>query len=288
MQLIGRIQAPTADFLDADAILHWVYASAAALLSENHLNLAACIGIGCSCPGPLDYRTGRILTPPNFPQFHYFPLAERLKEHFQKPVFVENNAVLLANTEYRLQKLHQYKQILFLVIQDGIGSAVLTNGQIVRGAFGFAGEIGHTSIDLYGEPCPCDNRGCLEQYLTIQALKKRFGFTDYEQVVDDAYAGKAYAAEILDYMAEHLASALINSIHLLDLDAIVLYGELNYRSERLLEHLREALEQRSVLFRSHPIALFPSKITPATADIASASRILDEYFQQKLEEKRQD
>lgn len=102
MQLIGRIQAPTADFLDADAILHWVYASAAALLSENHLNLAACIGIGCSCPGPLDYRTGRILTPPNFPQFHYFPLAERLKEHFQKPVFVENNAVLLANTEYRL------------------------------------------------------------------------------------------------------------------------------------------------------------------------------------------
>ncbi len=109
-----------------------------------------------------------------------------------------------------------------------------------------------------------------------------------EQVVDDAYAGKAYAAEILDYMAEHLASALINSIHLPDLDAIVLYGELNYRSKRLLEHLREALEQRSVLFRSHPIALFPSKITPATADIASASRILDEYFQQKLEEKRQD
>ncbi len=286
MQLIGRTQAPTEDFPDADAILRWVHDSANALIAENHLDPATCIGIGCSCPGPLDYRTGMVLTPPNFPLFHHFPLAERLQEHFHKPVFVENNAVLLASTEYRLQKLHQYKQILFLVIQDGIGSALLANGQIVRGASGFAGEIGHTSIDLYGEPCPCGNRGCLEQYLTLKALKMRFGFTDYAKIVDDAYAGETNAAEILEYSAEHLACALINSIHLLDLDAIILYGELNYRPERLLERLREALQKRSVLFRSHPIALFPSKITPATADIASTSRILDEYFQQKLDDGR--
>ena len=282
MQCIDSIQAQTASFADAEKILEWVYTATETLLPKNQLTLDTCIGIGCSCPGPLDYRTGLILTPPNFPQFYHFPLAAQLKEHFHKPVFVENNAVLLANTEYRLQKLHQYKQILFLVIQDGIGSAVLANGQIVRGASGFAGEIGHTSIDLYGEPCPCGNRGCLERYLTLRALKAKFNFADYTQIVDDAYAGESYATEILEYIADHLACALINSIHLLDLDAIILYGELNYRPERLLERLREALQKRSVLFRSHPIALFPSKITPATADVASASRILDEYFQQKL------
>lgn len=282
MQLIDRIQAPTADFSNADTILQWVYDSAAKLMSKNHLTADICIGIGCSCPGPLDYQTGMVLTPPNFPLFHHFPLASRLEAHFHKPVFVENNAVLLATTEYRLQKLHQYKQILFLVIQDGIGSAVLANGQIVRGASGFAGEIGHTSIDLYGELCPCGNRGCLEQYLTLKALKTRFGFTSYNTIVDDVYEEKSEASAILEYITEHLACGLINSINMLDLDAIVLYGELNYRPEKLFERLCESLQQRSVLFRSHPIALLPAHISPDTADIASVSRILDEYFQQNI------
>lgn len=84
------------------------------------------------------------------------------------------------------------------------------------------------------------------------------------------------------YITEHLACGLINGINMLDLDAIVLYGELNYRPEKLFERLCESLRQRSVLFRSHPIALLTAHISPDTADIASVSRILDEYFQQNI------
>ena len=253
-----------------------------AMIAGRDMELSRCIGIGCSCPGPLDYQSGTVLTPPKFRLFHHFPLQHRLEELFRLPVIVENNALLLANMEYRLDPVKQFRQSLFVVIMDGIGSAILSNGQIIRGSAGLAGELGHTSVDLHGPLCPCGNHGCLEQYVSLAALQQRFGFDSYEKVVDDACSGQYYAQDILEFIAEYLASGIINCINFLDIDAVILYGELNYRHEYLFARLNYYIQERSVVCRSHPIVLLPSRLNQNQAYCASVSRLLDAYFDLQL------
>lgn len=283
MNLINRKTAFPSDFKSADEILNWIFLSADQLINENNLDINKCIGVGCACPGPLDYKSGTILNPPDFPIFKNFPLGDILKEHFEMPVFIENNAVLLAKTEYRTQDMSNYNQILFLVIQDGIGSAILSDGKVVRGSSGFAGELGHTSVDLNGKPCSCGNRGCLEQYITLKALKETFGFCDYKTVVDNAYADDEKSLLILNYIAKYLSCALTNSIRILDLDCIVIFGELNYRSEKLLELLRTQIKNQTSSFDNNSINISIAKMAPETADITSTAKILDEFYNQNLD-----
>lgn len=281
-QLIDVSACRTDRFSAPEETLRWIYDAAMAMIAGRGLEPSRCIGIGCSCPGPLDYQSGMVLTPPKFPLFHHFPLHDRLEALFHLPVVVENNAVLLANMEYYLDPVKQFRQSLFVVIMDGIGSAILSNGQIVRGSAGFAGELGHTSVDLHGPLCPCGNHGCLEQYVSLAALQQRFGFDSYEKVVDDAYSGKHYAQDILEFLAEYLASGIVNCINFLDIDAVILYGELNYRHEHLFARLNYYIQERSVVCRSHPIVLLPSRLNQNQAYCASVSRLLDAYFDLQL------
>jgi len=284
LQSIDSARTLSYHYKDPHSILQWINMTIEKLMVANHLTWDKCLGIGCSSPGPVDCQRGIILEPMDFPLFTNFPLIDELKKYYDKPMFLENNSVLLATTEYRLStlSLSQHSQILFIVVMNGVGSALITNGQIMRGSAGFAGEIGHTSINLNGTRCPCGNRGCLEQYVTITALKKRFGFEDYDRVVDDAYLNLPYAMEIMQHLANNLACALNNSVNLLDLDAIVLSGELNYRHKLLFSLVEELLKSHSVVLRSHPVKIMASAITPQSSDIACAAYVLDRYFGQEL------
>jgi len=282
IQIIDTARASTTNLENTDEIMRWIVDNIHALMDKNELTLDKCIGIGCSSPGPVDYKKGIILESPNFTQFWNYPLADNLRRIFNIPVILENNSVLLANTEYRLNSLSHYSQLLFIIILNGVGSALISKGEIMRGSAGFAGEIGHMSVDINGIKCLCGNHGCLEQYLPLSALRARFGFEQFEQVVDDAYNKRPYAVEIMEYISRTLSCALINCINMLDLDAVVISGELNYRPELLYSMIQRRVHDNSVISKSHNVSIIPSAITPENVDIACASRIIDKFFNQEL------
>jgi predicted NBD/HSP70 family sugar kinase len=184
--------------------------------------------------------------------------------------------------ENLLEPQKDHKNYIYVAVSDGIGSALMIDDRIHRGSAGFSGEIGHTSIHADGIPCSCGNVGCLECYVTMKALKKKFGFESYERMVDDAYLGDSSAIDIIEYIATQLSCALINSINLLELDAAILYGEFNYRPTLLRNMLEERINRMSVISRTHKIEVKTSSLTPDLVRASACAAIINMHFEQML------
>ena len=168
--------------------------------------------------------------------------------------------------------------VLFTVVADGIGSALLQDGRPFRGGRGFAGELGHLCVEPDGLRCTCGARGCLEQYATLRALRARHGFARYEEIVDRAEDGDRRAQAVLQDLTGHLGLALVDAVDLFDPEAVVLYGEYGYRATVLTARLAQYIAEHSLICRAHPVAVLPSPLTAADAGAAAAVSALDAFF----------
>lgn len=272
-------QAPVGDFADADAVLDWAERVISGEIARLGLSAASCVGIGISSPGPLSYRDGIILEPPGLPLFHRYPLVARFRQRFSCPVYLENNAVTLSMTDfYRRGGISGNS--LFVVVDNGIGSTLLQDGRVFRGAQGFAGELGHISVDPGGDICSCGNRGCLEQYASLSALRARFGFDRYETVVEAALAGNTAARGVLEHLAVYMGTALVSAANLYDPDTVVLYGEYAYKAEVLTGRLEEYIRRHSLVCRVHPVTVLPSVLTAEASYVSAVIPALNAFFAQ--------
>ncbi len=269
-------------FSSYEQVLSWIITTIGNLLDQSKICFTKLIGIGISCPGPVDYKTGSILTPPNFSLFHNKAITTDIQRHYKLPIFIENNAVSLAITDYFKSKKPTDINSMLITFSDGIGSCIIKNGAIYRGFAGFAGEIGHTSIDPFGMPCTCGNTGCLELYITLSALKEKFGFETYEEVVDRAYAKDEKALEILEYLARILSFSLINVINVLDLNEILLHGEFNYKPTLLISLIQSYISNNCILAKTHPITISTSHLDLNDQKSASVTVVLNEFFKQNI------
>lgn len=272
-------QQPTAVFSTPDEVLAWIETTVHRLLNEQKLTTERCVGIGISSPGPLDCVNGVILEPPDFPLFHRYPLVQRMRERFSCPVFLENNAVALALTNFYIQNTPG--NTLFVVVADGIGSALLQDGRIFRGSQGYAGELGHVSIDPNGQCCSCGNRGCLEQYATLQAMKERFGFERYDVLVDRAEQGDETAQAVREELVTRIGAALVNSVNLFDVDTVILFGEYAYHADELTRRVEAYIARHSLICRVHPIEVIPSVLTLEDVGVVPAITALNAFFAQE-------
>lgn len=101
----------------------------------------------------------------------HHPLRARLQERIGMPVQVENDGTAAAWAEYRFGKGAGADPLLVVTVGTGLGGGLVVGGKLIRGAFGTAGEVGHVVIEREGgRPCPCGDRGCLEQYSSGRAL----------------------------------------------------------------------------------------------------------------------
>lgn len=283
-ELVDTACEKTTEFINPDMVIDWVEDTINSLVLKNGLNHSRCVGIGIGCPGPVEYKNGVILEPPNFSLFQNYPVVEKFKAKFSVPIYLENNAVALALTEhYKNSSENVSKSKLFVVISNGIGATVLKGGKVFRGSRGFSGEIGHTSIDVNGIRCSCGNCGCLENYATMAALKRRHGFNNYCEVVDKAILGDTASCEIIYDLVKCLGSALVNTTNLYDLDEIVIYGEFSYHCDYLCKKLEHYIISHSVVCRNHGLSVKPSLLTDKDAVSASAVSAINAFYKQNLE-----
>jgi len=143
------------------------------ILSESGVETSRILGIGVASIGPLDIHRGVILDPPNFRGLKSIPIVQALKEKFKFNVFLDNDMNASAIAEKILGSAKKASNFVYVGVTNGIGSGIVINNQIFRGSSGFAGEIGHTTIDIHGERCACGNLGCLELYASTTTKKKK-------------------------------------------------------------------------------------------------------------------
>ena len=182
----------------------------------------------------------------------HLQLADALYEHFGIPVYLLNEADLAANGEWATRG--PIDNLLGLKIREGIGLGIIQQGRREHGANGFAGEFGHSILVPNGIPCPCGNRGCLEQYLSETALLTAFAESKAgrEPKLSELFKawdeGDPETQRLIDAYIHYLAVSINNLIRLFDPRNIVL-------NSRVAPHIDGFVEQSA---NSHHI---PSKPT---------------------------
>jgi glucokinase len=127
--------------------------------------------IGVACAGQIDGRTGTVLFSPNL-GWRNLPLAQRLTEMTGLPVFIDNDVKLACLGEQRFGAGRGIDYLLTVMIGTGIGGGLMVHGGLYDGAGGFAGEVGHTTVQWDGPVCSCGNRGCLEALAAGPAIER--------------------------------------------------------------------------------------------------------------------
>ncbi|RWQ30489.1 ROK family transcriptional regulator [Mesorhizobium sp.] len=131
------------------------------------------LGIGMALPGPFGVESMSFIGPTTMAGWKDVALRERLEASTGLPAFFETDMAAAAMGE-RLYGLGTwYSEYYYLYFGVGLGGVMVHDGSALRGAWGNAGEIGHIPVVPGGEPCPCGNRGCLERYLSLEALRRR-------------------------------------------------------------------------------------------------------------------
>lgn len=121
------------------------------------------VGIGISAPGPVDPVAGMILDPPNLgPSFMEIPLASLVGEALGLPAFLDRDTQVAALAEGRFGAAAGCADFIYVTISTGIGGAIVSDGRLLHGPDGTAGELGHLMVDRDGAPCGCGMRGHLE------------------------------------------------------------------------------------------------------------------------------
>jgi glucokinase len=200
-------------------------------------------GIGIGCPGPLDVKTGTILSPPNLPGWVRIPLASIVEEHFQLPVKVDNDANVAAVAEARLGAGAGHESVYYITVSTGVGGGLVINGKVFQGANGYAGEIGNMIVIPNGHKHPALNPGALETLASGTAIGvagEASGIAGgAEEVLHQALIGNETAQQIVNEAIDYLAMTIANLTHAINPNVFVLGGGVMKAEDQILLPLRE-------------------------------------------------
>ncbi|WP_342621861.1 ROK family protein [Erysipelothrix sp. P66] len=207
------------------------------------------LGVGMSCPGPLDLKKGIVLTPPNLTGWHGFPLKQNAESIFKCPVYVENDANLAGLAEACQGAGQGFEIVQFLTISTGVGGGLVINQKIFQGAHGFAQEIANMILVPGGHQLKPLMPGSLESMCSGTALVARAKALGLEvehagDVVAYATKGNLDAQRILDESKEYLANALAGMVGMIDPDLIVLGGGVALNIDGYVEDVTHRVKEK--------------------------------------------
>jgi glucokinase len=219
--------------------------------------------VGVGIAGLVD-RTGRLRVSPNLPGRRNVDVGIQLDRRLEVPVRVDNDATCAAWAEYLAGAARGADDALLVTLGTGIGGGLIADGELVRGAHGFGGEVGHMVVDPQGPRCPCGRRGCWERFASgsglgwlgrqaaeagqfARGVELAGGIEDNvrgEHVTQAAREGDEDAIEVMREFAEQVALGVGNLVTLLDCSLVVIGGGLVEAGEVLLEPVRAAYRRR--------------------------------------------
>jgi predicted NBD/HSP70 family sugar kinase len=221
----------------------------AALVDEarSHRPGARVLGVGLAMPGPFDVEPMSFVGPTTMEGWKGVPIRERLMAETGLPVFIDIDSAASALGESLFGHGRGLRQFYYLYFGVGLGGAMVQDGARLAGAGGNAGEIGHLPLVADGELCPCGNCGCLERYVSLDALGRRFEAAGLPSDPAAIEAAIGRGEPTLDAFVRDAAPLLRRTVatieNLFDPESIIIGGIV---PQALLEQLRSASEPLSV------------------------------------------
>jgi glucokinase len=246
--------------------------------------------VGIGAPNA-NYHHGTVVDPPNLGWKGETPLAALMKERFDVPVFVTNDANAAALGEMRFGAARGMRDFIVITLGTGLGSGIVCNGGLVYGADGFAGEIGHTTVDPHGRSCGCGRRGCLETYASATGICRTVfellcdgrddsqfrgvAFRDLtaRDVADAARRGDPVALAAFAFTGRVLGAKLADSVAHTSPEAIILAGGLAHAGDLIFEPTRASMEDHLLGVFKGKVKLLPSDMPKGNGAVLGAAAL---------------
>ena len=292
-KIVAREQFVTAEASGQAAWLDAVAGCIAKMLKACGLKKSALAGVGVGVPGFVDFEKGFIHDLTNVPGWTHVSLTAQMEKKLGLPALVDNDANMMAFGEIVFGGGKEFQTAVFITLGTGVGGGIVLNGQVYRGAYSMAGELGHISIERNGAVSP-QGRGGLEQYIgnqriiehTVRLLKAghKSSLTklckgDYAQITPKliakaAHDGDKFSLEVFDYVADCLATALSSVTYLLQPEAFIIGGGVAGSGKILFEPLREHLAKRLSPHFFKRIKVLPAKLGNDAGAVGCAALVM--------------
>lgn len=253
-------------------------------------------GIGIGSPGPLDAEKGIIKFTPNLPGWINIPLKDKVKEEFDVPIKVDNDANAAAVGEGVLGAGKGVKNFVYITVSTGIGGGVFIDGKLFHGENSNGAEIGHTTIDFNGPVCGCGNRGCWEALASgtafakytkelLRANKKSLitdlvngdiDKVDAKVIFDAARQGDELANDIIDRESMLLGVGIANMINNFNPSLIIIGGGMSNDLDKMYPRIMKEVESRALKASVEVVKIVRAKLGKDAGVLGAASLILSE------------
>lgn len=289
-EMKDTVEIPISDS-DGQLALQYVFQILDQLIAKNWKPI---VGIGVGTPGLVNTREGVVLNAVNL-DWQDLPLARLLEERYHLPVQVLNDSQADAIGEFVYSGDHEPGENLVVVnVRHGIGAGLLINGQLFQGDGGSAGEIGHLMAQENGLPCRCGRLGCLETVSSAKAVVQRAIellpenpaselARNPEKVTLDALVTAfqhqdALAVKVVMDAARYLGISLSNLVGTLNIQKIVLTGEMSRFGDPWLDEIRKSMRQSGLQRMVQDTSLVIGKLDFRSYILgASALLLLQDY-----------
>lgn len=250
-------------------------------------------GIGVGVPGLVDRSTGVLLFAPNL-EWKDLPLRDMWQTRIGVPVVVENEANAAALGEHMLGAAKNVDHFVYLSAGVGLGGGLFTEGKLQGGAGGYAGEIGHMTIEPEGPLCNCGNRGCWEMLVGPRAIVQRLRQAVVEQrapvllglcqgnpdsiqmehILAAAAQGEPAVLAALDEVGRYLGIGIANLVNVLNPSLVVLGGVLSLAGMYILPRAQQELDARALAATRKSVRLVLSEFKFDACVVGGAALIL--------------
>ena len=188
------------------------------------------LGVGIGIPGYIQIETGVLIGSANLPGLEGFPVRDAMQEKLGIPVILENDANAAALGEKWMGAGRDVQDLILITLGTGIGGGIISNGRVLHGYLGMAGELGHMTVVPEGNPCGCGNCGCLEKHASANAIVSMANLLQLghhasaEDVYKLALGGNERARRCFESMGRALGIALANLINIFNFPLYLLGG----------------------------------------------------------------
>jgi len=281
--------------IDDPQLADKLYQTAKKLITDSGITEIKVLGLGVDMPGLINSKAGINYTIKDKKRQN---IGRDLKQKFNKPVYIDNDARMHAYGEFHFGVAKNYKDAIIIHWSWGLGLGIFVNGQLYSGKNGFAGEFSHIPMVENGELCICGKRGCLETIASSNTVMKRVaqGFEDKEvstlinqfaahpekvtpeDVILSARMGDEFCISILNEIGKSMGKGLSYIIQLLNPEVIVLSGPLSKARQYVLSPIQQSLNRLCLEKISESTPILISDMGDQSALLGTSEMIFQKVF----------
>jgi predicted NBD/HSP70 family sugar kinase len=268
--------------IDAEKMMQQIETLIRSAIRKSGIDEQRIIGIGIGAPGVVDIRQGRIVKYPRAKGMTNYSIKDRIGKSFGAPVYIHNNCSVIALSEYRYGKAKGQQSMLAILIRAGVGGAFIQEGRAFVNQGRTALEVGHLSVDLKGRLCECGARGCLESYLSEEAIMaelKQLGEEPTWKNLEELLERKdRKAVKLMSRLGGILAAAAGSLVNVLNPEALLIVSRNKFLSDYFAAILRKSLGKLAADNQLAAVNVISAQHQPTIACKGAADLVFDHYF----------